>query len=173
MSIEEPQNARMNHFIEWLNNIRGKETVNISDEVVADITDELKKRYHLLFNVTDLALVEKNMILDVLRQLKMYKYLEHIPYIWNRITGLPNPYISPELEETLKIMFKQLQVYYIQKNTSMLSYSYTLHKFFGILGEKQLVNQIQLIKSREKLQNQEHIWKDICEYLGWEFIPSI
>ena len=30
-----------------------------------------------------------------------------------------------------------------------------------------------LLKSREKLHQQDQIWKKICEYLRWEFIPSV
>jgi hypothetical protein len=29
------------------------------------------------------------------------------------------------------------------------------------------------LKSREKLFEQERIWKDICNDLGWKFVPSI
>ena len=30
-----------------------------------------------------------------------------------------------------------------------------------------------LLKSREKLQQQDFIWKKICNDLEWEYIPSI
>lgn len=164
--------ARINHFVEWLNNIQGKETTNISDEVFDNILLELKK-----YRVTNLTLVNKKMIKDILKKLKLNKYYEHTPYIWNRITGLPNPHFCPELEEKLKNMFKELQVPYLKfspaKRKNFLSYSYTLHKLLGILGEMKLMKHFPLLKSREKLHQQEQIWKNICEYLCWEFIRSI
>lgn len=164
--------ARINHFVEWLNNIQGKETTNINDEVFDNILLELKK-----YRVTNLTVVKKNMIKDILKKLKLNKYYEHTPYIWNRITGLPNPHFTPELEEKLKNMFKELQVPYLKfsppKRKNFLSYSYTLHKLLGILGETKLMKHFHLLKNREKLHQQEQIWKNICEYLGWEFIRSI
>lgn len=164
--------ARINHFVEWLNNIQGKETTNIGDDVFDNILLELKK-----YRVTNLTLVTKKMIKDILKKLKLNKYYEHTPYIWNRITGLQNPHFTPELEEKLKNMFKELQVPYLKfspaKRKNFLSYSYTLHKLLGILGEMKLMKHFPLLKSREKLHQQEQIWKNISEYLGWEFIRSI
>ena len=164
--------ARINHFVEWLNNIQGKETTNISDAVFDAILLELKK-----YRCTNLSEVTKKQVKDILKKLKLNKYYEHTPYIWHRITGQPNPMFSPDLEETLKNMFKELQVPYLKfsppKRKNFLSYSYTLNKLLGILGEFKLMRNFPLLKSRDKLHQQEQIWKKICEELKWEFIRSI
>ena len=56
---------------------------------------------------------------------------------------------------------------------NFLSYSYVLHKFCELLEYDNLLPHFPLLKSREKLQQQDNIWKLICKDLNWEFIPSI
>jgi len=74
-------------------------------------------------------------------------------------------------------MFRQIQgpfLKYSPKNRkNFLSYSYVLHKFLEILGEDQYIMYFPLLKSREKLHQQEQIWEKICEDLNWQFIKSI
>jgi hypothetical protein len=46
---------------------------------------------------------------EILKRLRINKYYEHINYIINRINGIPTPHFSPELEEKLFIMFRDIQ----------------------------------------------------------------
>ena len=41
-----------------------------------------------------------------------------------------------------------------------------------LLEYDNLLCYLTLLKSREKLQQQDKIWKKICEELKWEYIPS-
>ena len=56
---------------------------------------------------------------------------------------------------------------------NFLSYSYCLYKFCELLGEDSFMNQFPLLKSREKLYQQDCIWKKICNELKWEYIKTI
>ena len=56
---------------------------------------------------------------------------------------------------------------------NFLSYSYVLHKFVELLGLDEYKICFPLLKSREKLHQQDKIWKGICNILRWEFIRSI
>jgi hypothetical protein len=163
---------RINHFSEWLNQIQGKETTDIPEEVFDKIMLELnKQRIYNLVNVTTTK------IREILKKHKINKYYEHIPYILNKITGIPNPHLNSELEEKLKNMFKEIQVPFLKYSPSnrknFLSYSYVLHKFIQLLDEKEFLQYFPLLKSRDKLHQQEQIWKKICEELNWKFIRSI
>ena len=51
--------------------------------------------------------------------------------------------------------------------------TYVLYKFSELLELNDLLKHFSLLKSREKLQQQDAIWKNICKELQWEFIPSI
>lgn len=163
---------RINHFSEWLNQIQGKETTDIPEEVFDKIMLELnKQRIYNLVNVTTTK------IREILKKHKINKYYEHIPYILNKITGIPNPHLNSELEEKLKNMFKEIQVPFLKyspnNRKNFLSYSYVLHKFIQLLDEKEFLKYFPLLKSRDKLHQQEQIWKKICEELNWKFIRSI
>ena len=74
-------------------------------------------------------------------------------------------------------MFKDIQEPFIQvcpsNRKNFLSYSYVLHKFVELLELDQFIDCFILLKSREKLHQQDLIWRQICEYLKWEFIPSV
>jgi chaperonin cofactor prefoldin len=167
--------ARINHFVEWLNNIQGKETTSIPDSVVDIILLELKK--NRIRNLNNVSQKQIKCILKKFKDQKLSKYYEHIPYIWNRITGNSNPHMSAELEEKLKNMFREMQVPYLKHSPAnrknWMSYSYTLYKLLQFLGENEYLKYFSLLKSREKLHQQELIWKNICSDLGWKFIRSI
>lgn len=163
---------RINHYQEWLNQIQGKETTDIPEEVFDKIMLELK-----IQRITNTKDITRQKIKDILKKLKINKYYEHIPYIMNRITGIPNPNLTPELEEKLRNMFKEIQVPFLKHSPlnrkNFLSYSYVIHKFIQILGKTEYLKYFPLLKSREKLHQQEEIWKKICNDLNWKFIRSI
>ena len=159
-------------YIIGLNQIQGKETTDIPDEVFDKILIELKKQ-----RIDDIHDVTRSKIKDILKKLKINKYYEHVPYIMNKITGIPNPHLSTELEDKLKSMFKEIQVPFLKysplNRKNFLSYSYVLHKFIQLLGKEEYLCYFPLLKSRDKLHQQEQIWKQICNELGWKFIRSI
>ena len=163
---------RINHFNEWLAQFQGKETTDIPSKVYEDVLKELNKNIH--FDKKKLSIKE---VRQILKKLKYNKYYEHIPNILNSIIGKDVPILTRECEELLRIMFKEIQEPFIkhcpENRKNFLSYSYVLHKFSQLLELDHLLEYFTLLKSREKLQQQDSIWKLICEELSWEFIPSI
>ena len=163
---------RINHLNEWLNQIQGKETTEIPEEIYDKILIEIKKQ-----RITNMADLSYDKVKQILKQLKVHKYYEHIPHIINRLNGLPMPNFSQELEEKLRTMFKQIQTPFLKHSPpnrkNFLSYSYVLHKFLQLLDKDEYLIFFQLLKSRDKLAAQDKIWKKICEEVGWQFIPSL
>ena len=163
---------RINHFNEWLAQFQAKESTEIPDKVYMDITAELKKEKTLkLKNITP------KKIRTILKKLGLNKYYEHVPHIINMINGKPAPVINRVTEEKLRMMFKEIQTPFMNhcppERKNFLSYSYVLHKFVELLDMDQYLKCFPLLKSREKLQQQDMIWKNICKDLKWQFIPSI
>ena len=163
---------RINHFNEWLNQVQGKETTEIPDDVYDSILLEVKKQ-----KLTNMAELTQRRVKDILRKLRINKYYEHIPHIINRLNGMPSPHFPPELEDRLRHMFCQIQGPFLRFSPSQrknfLSYSFCLHKMMQLLEKDQYLSSFPLLKSREKLQQQDQIWRKICEELGWDFIPSL
>jgi hypothetical protein len=163
---------RINHFREWCNQVQGKESTDIPNEVFEKILNEIKKE-----KIIDTRTITYNKMREILKRLRINKYYEHINYIINRINGIPTPQFSPELEEKLCNMFRDIQAPFLKHcpkdRKNFLSYSYVLYKFFQILGLNEYLKFFPLLKSREKLYAQDQIWKKICEELNYTVIPSL
>jgi hypothetical protein len=163
---------RINHFNEWLAQFQAKESTDIPQSVYNDIIVELKKER--IVNIKELTPIK---LREILKKLKKNKYYEHIPHIINKLNGVPPPVMNRKTEEELRRMFKEIQVpfhkFCPENRKNFLSYSYVLHKFVQLLELDDFLPCFMLLKSREKLQQQDQIWKKICEYLKWQYIPSL
>jgi hypothetical protein len=124
-----------------------------------------------------MATLTCNKIKEILKTLRYNKYYEHVAHIINKINGLPTPHFDPELEDKLRAMFKQIQPLFLKyapsNRKNFLSYSYVLHKQIQLLGRDEYLPYFSLLKSREKLHQQDMIWKKICEELNWQFLRSL
>lgn len=163
---------RINHFNEWLAQFQAKESTDIPQDVLNQILLEIKKE-----RINNMALIDNKKMREFLKKLRLNKFYEHIPHIINRLNGRPPMIMSRELEENLRIMFKEIQAPFLKHcpkgRKNFLSYSYVLHKFVQLLGLDEYIPSFPLLKSREKLHNQDLIWQKICSDLNWEFIKSI
>lgn len=163
---------RVNHFNEWVSQIQGKESTEIPEEIFEKILSEIKKE-----QIKDTLKLSYNKMREILKKLKFNKYYEHIYYIIYRLNGISPPNFSPELEEKLRNMFKEIQGPFLKhcpdKRKNFLSYSYVLFKFCQLLEKDEYLKHFSLLKSREKLHVQDQIWRKICLEVRWEFIQSI
>ena len=163
---------RINHFNEWLAQFQAKESTEIPQEVFDKILIEIKKE-----RINNMASLSPSKLRIILKKLKLNKYYEHVPHIINRLNGLPAPVMTRDTEEKLRMMFKEIQTPFLKfcpkERKNFLSYSYVLHKFVQLLEMDEFLVCFPLLKSREKLHQQDQIWKKICEELHWEFIKSL
>jgi len=163
---------RENHFNEWLSQFQAQETTTIPPEVMEQLRSELKK-----MKVKKVEDITHAKVRGLLKKLRLNKYYEHVPYIANILSGIKPPNMPQELEEYLRIMFKDIQKPFDDncptERKNFLSYSYVLYKFCELLSEDEYLQYFPLLKSKEKLYQQDVIWKKICHDLKWEFIPTI
>lgn len=163
---------RYNHFSEWLSQFQALETTSIPDSVYDKIKDEIKKQ-----KIKDLSKMNNAKMRRILKKIGQNKYYEHIPHIINKINDIPPPKLRKELDEKLRLMFKKIQEPFAkfcpEERKNFLSYSYVIRKFLEILDENEYISYFPLLKSREKLYQQDMIWKQITKSLGWQFNRSI
>ena len=163
---------RENHFNEWLSQFQAQEMTTIPPEVIEQLRVELKK-----IKIKNLEDITHAKVRGLLKKLRLNKYYEHVPYITNILSGIKPPNMPQELEEYLRIMFKDIQKPFDEncptERKNFLSYSYVLYKFCELLGEDDYLQYFPLLKSKEKLYQQDVIWKKICHDLKWEFIPTV
>ncbi len=163
---------RINHFKEWISTLIAREGSGPPQEVIDELLRELKKD-----KVETREEVTEERIKGYLKKLKHAKLYEHIPSIIFKICGVPPPQISPRLEAKLIEMFQQIQNPFEKhapaNRKNFLSYSYTIHKFLELLGQKHLLDKLPLLKSREKLYQQDVIWKGITKENKWRYFASL
>lgn len=163
---------RIAHLSDWLNKIQGKENTDIPKFVFEDLEKEFKK-----YRIKDYTTLQEDFVKKCLKKLGLNKYYDHIMYIIHQFNGMPPPEMSVELEEKFKKMFMEIQApfekYCPPERKNFLSYSYVFHKFCELLELDELLPYFPLLKSREKLFQQDKIWKQICAELRWQYIPSL
>ena len=161
---------RRNHFKEWLNQFQAKETTEISDEIFQEIINELNKN-----RITDMGKLNRSKMQKILKKLGHNKLYEHIPFIINKITGVPAPKINREIEENFIQMFCQIQepweIYKPSGRKNFLSYPYILYKFSELLELDHLLSYFPMLQPT-KLMEQDVIWQKFCKHLKWEFYPT-
>jgi hypothetical protein len=162
---------RDNHLNEWILQFQGREMTNIPDTVIEQLRTEFRKQ-----RIKHVSEITQPKVKALLRKLRLSKYYEHATYITNILNGLEPPVMSRELEHRLRLMFKEVQVPFEKhcpaNRSNFLSYSYVLYKFCELLAEDDYLPYFPLLKSKEKLRQQDVIWSGICRELKWEYIPT-
>jgi len=161
---------RINHFREILAQFQAKETTQIPDEVIENIIQQIKKERIDIYQLTN------KRTKDILKKLGYNKYYEHIPFIKDKL-GIKPPIMSSDLENTLCNLFMDIQGPYAKfcpdDRVNFLNYYYTVYKLCELLNQRHFLPYFPMLKDREKRIEQDEIWKNICEELGWEYIPTI
>ena len=162
---------RENHFNEWLSQFQAQEVTTIPPEVIEQLRSEFKK-----MKIKNVNEITHSKVRSLLKKLKLNKYYEHVPYISNILNGIQPKRMPQALEEKLRQMFKEIQSPFDKncptERKNFLSYSYVLYKFCELLSEDDYLECFPLLKSKEKLYQQDVIWRKICKDLQWEFIPT-
>lgn len=165
---------RINHFKEQLAHFQAKETTKIPQEIYDIILVEFKKE-----KKKDLATLTRSLVKRYLQKythLGYNKYYENINQIICHLNGIQPFSIRPEIEEKMCMMFQMIQEPFERHcphdRTNFLSYSYVIYKFCQLLGYVEFLPYFGLLKSKDKLRQQDKIWKKICLELGWKFYPS-
>lgn len=170
---------KRSHFDDWLKRFQAKENTEIPQEIIDTVLLETKKE-----RVRDLKSLTEDKVKKYLKKNGYNKYYDHVVHIIHRLNGIPPLQLTPEIEDKLRQMFLQIQEpfekYKPKTRKNFLSYSYTLHKFFQILGLEEYTKYFTLLKSPEKLRQQDEIFRKIVAEMAqkdktikWVFIPSI
>jgi hypothetical protein len=162
---------RENHFSDWLSSLESSSNTEIPATVYDSIRYELKKR-----RITDLSSITPVHVRQLLKKTGNSKFYEHCNLITYSIIGQKPPAIDEPLKEQLRQMFGLIQEPFSRhkgKRKNFLSYSYVLFKFLQLLERDELLKNLSLLKSREKLHTQDQIWSRICADLEWQFIKSL
>ena len=170
---------KLTHLEDWLRRFQAKENRSIPQEILDKVILEANKE-----RIQDLNSLTEDKIKKYLKRLNLNDYYDNVIGIINRINGRPPFTLTAEIQDKIKLMFQQIQdpyeKYKPKTRKNFLSYSYTLHKFFQILGLHEFAKYFPLLKSTDKLRQQDDIFKKIVVHMSetdksikWVFYPSI
>lgn len=163
---------RINHLRELLSQLQAKENSEIPDDIIQAVRAEFIKA-----RIKDVSEITQEKVKYYLKKLNLNKYYEHARQITNILNGKPPPCISSEIYENLINMFTDIQEPFERvcpkTRKNFFSYNYILYKFCELLNECELMTLFPLLKSREKLYQQDCIWKNICTITNWPFYKSV
>lgn len=161
---------KSNHLKEKLNQFQSKESADVPDEICNIIRADLKKRRIKEENCTPPD------IRSILKKHRYTSYYEHLQQIYCKISKTEPITLSRDIEEKILSMFQAMQESFHRhcpaNRSNFLSYSYVLNKLFRILKMKEHAKYFGLLKSKEKLREQDIIWSKICKDMEWPFHSS-
>ena len=167
------------HLDDHLRRLQAKENKVISQEVLDMIILEANKQ-----KITDLNMLTETTVKKFLKKLNLNDYYDNVIAIINKLNNRPPVVLTTEIENKIKIMFKQIQQPFNKHKPSsrknFLSYSYILWQFFRILKLDEFTEYFPLLKSADKLRQQDEIFKkivadmaEIDKSIDWVFYPTI
>ena len=158
---------RVNHYAMHLALVQGKETHRVPDEILQQVMADMYHRQR----VRSVSEITPRRVRETLRRLRLRKAYDHVTQVTARLSGVRPPRIPPETEEKLKNLFLQMQPAFQRHapktRTNFLSYSYVLYRSFQILKLDNMLENISLLKGREKLEANDAIFRKMSIDLGW------
>ena len=162
---------RSGRLKEWLNQFQAKEYTDIPQPIYDKIKLELKKKRIVNYSKLTITIIR-----EILRNLKLTKYYDNVPFIINKLNNIPAPKMNHKIEKKILEMFNMIEsiwdIVKPKKRKNMISYPYILHKLCELLEYDEYLPSFPLLKSPEVLAEQDKIWERICQELHWEFYPS-
>lgn len=161
---------KINHLKEKLNQFQSKESADVSDDICATVKSDLRKM-GIEYKKSTPPMIRK-----ILKKHKWTECYEHLQQIYCKVSGNKPINLSSETEETIINMFQAMQESFRKhcpkERSNFLSYAYVLNKIFRILRMPEHAKYFGLLKSKEKLREQDAIWFKICKDLKWTFYSS-
>jgi hypothetical protein len=162
---------RIGHGKERLDQFLCLGTPNIHKSVYTTILSELTK-HNIEPQTATLGFIEK-----MLKKHKLSNCYDYIMFIYCRITQKKPIQVSREEYDKVLEMFAEAEEIYETKykprdRENFLKYTFVLHKIFLTIGRKDIAKYFTLLKSDNKMKQQEKVWKNICGDTGWVYHPS-
>jgi hypothetical protein len=155
-----------NHFKEVVAQFQGKETTTLPAELLNKVRIQIKKERIKELNYHNMR--------EILKKLSYSKYYEHIFYIL-KLLNVPPYYFTYEEEQKLYALFKEIQLPFTMfcpsSRVNFLNYYYILRALCMQAGITGCLTMLPGLVESEKIHEHNVIYKQIANYLGWEFHP--
>ena len=158
---------REDHFKEVLAQFQGSEGKEIPRQLLDQIRGEIK----------DVENTNQSEIKQILRKLKLTKYVENANSITFALTGQQPPYIKRETQDKMIRLFKQIvrawDALVKDRSQNFLNYYFVVYKLLDLMDQTELLPKVPLLRTPLRLRRHDRIWRQVCEELGWTFRPTL
>lgn len=116
-----------------------------------------------------------NFIRGQLQKTGYAHFFENITQIISILTKRPPKRLSDAQKEKLTQIFKEIQEPFERfkgNRRNFLSYSYTIYKSCELLGYKDFLPLLPLLKAPQNLLAADEIWELICKDRKFEFVKT-
>lgn len=122
------------------------------------------------------ASLDKEHLRHVLRPLGLQRYNENWLQIIHRLTGYQPPSLSSEECETLDTMFTAVHEPFRHlkhgQRKNLPNYNFLFARLLQLIGRPELCCHFPQLKTRAKWLEIDRVWKGICEYHDWQYLPE-
>jgi hypothetical protein len=130
-------------------------------------------RIQTAFKESKFTTINKTNVRQILRSLKMQRYIEKwLQIIWS-LTGASPPPFSARVCMQLDLMFISMQIPFMTARPAdrknFLKYNYVFNRLLQKLELYDHCMFFPLIKSKSKLHALDNMWRGICDMLNWEY----
>lgn len=165
------QYKKETHFATWLVHLQGRENTEVPATIINSVMQKLYED-----RVKDVRFIQWVTVRKALESLKLSKYYKHVTQIYVKITNNARPHLSPQIEVLLNQQFSAvLNAFQTNKGerSNMISYPFIIYKLFELNGCHEFCKFLSLLKGNDKIAKTDMLWKEICEKIGLQFIPTI
>lgn len=156
---------RLKHFKKILKSVTGNRICRVPDNVINDIR---KHEFNSIFQLK-----------KIMKKLKYKKYYLSAYWIYKIIKNenlieLKKKTMNKMIRMFQKIdsCFIELREEYDQKRKNTFHYNYLIRKMLLMMGKEQHLKHLPKMKSENKINYSEKLFKKICQELGYKFISE-
>jgi Poxvirus Late Transcription Factor VLTF3 like/TFIIB zinc-binding len=162
---------RSSYLRDWLARVTASNEHSLPDTVISTVLCEIERHGIQRGSMTP------QQIRHILRHVGLARYYVHSVAIAHIANGTAAPAVDIECLDRIVNMFNFMQPAFEkhkpQGRKNALSYAYVIHQLCRIVGSPELSNNLVLLRSSEKLIEQDLAWKKICKECNWPFHPTI
>lgn len=162
---------RSSYLRDWLARVTASNDHSLPDTVISTVLSEIERHMIPRGNISP------TQIRYILRHVGLARYYIHAVAIAHIANGTSAPLVDSGCIDRIVSMFNFMQPAFEKHKPpgrkNALSYAYVIHQLCRIVGRPDLAADLTLLRSSEKLMEQDSAWKKICKECKWEFHPTI
>jgi hypothetical protein len=164
---------RISHFKEFIARLEGSERTEIPQIVVHTLLQQCM--IHRIDPLREPERVTYTFVRTALQRTGYCQFFENSTQLISLLTKRQPRRFLQEEKDLLTSIFREIQAPFEKhkgKRKNFLSYSFTLYKICELLGMREMLPYLPLLKAPSNLLAADLLWEKICNDLQYEFIRT-